>query len=252
VGLAPSQSFELKLGCYLVPFGKYNAANRPHQNFFITVPLPQAQLYPESWRDVGVLVGGKWGGLGYSVYLGNGLHEGQDLRDGQQFTDNNGKPAAGGRLSLLLSQGFEVGASYYRGRYDDAGQRNLELRGADISWISQAVLITYEYGKAYLDNPEGYDRGTAEGHFALAALSLGRFTPLVSFQTLVYDDPYHGEESSEPVAIAGIAKDISRWAVGLVFSPAPNFMFKVEYDFNREAAVELDNDTLLAQVSVLF
>jgi hypothetical protein len=252
VGIAPSPSFELKLGCYLVPFGKYNIANRPHQNPFINVPLPQASLYPASWRDVGLLAGGKWGGLGYSVYLGNGLREGQDLGEGQQFADNNGDLAAGGRLSLMLSQGFEAGASYYRGRYDDAGQRDLELRGADVSWTSQALLLTYEYGKAYLDNPEGFDRGTAEGHFVLAALVLGEFTPLVSFQTLVYDDPYHGEEPSEPVAIAGIAKDISRWAVGLVFSPVPNFMFKVEYDFNREAAVKLDNDTFLAQVSLLF
>jgi len=29
-------------------------------------------------------------------------------------------------------------------------------------------------------------------------------------------------------------------------------MFKVEYDFNEEAVVELDNDLLLAQVSFMF
>jgi hypothetical protein len=252
VGIAPSQSFELKLGFYLVPFGKYNTANRPYENPFIQTPLPQASLYPESWRDVGVLVGGKWGSMGYSVYLGNGLREGRDLQDGQQFRDNNGDPAAGGRISFLLSQSFEVGVSYYRGRYDDAGQRNLELRGADISWKSEAFLLTYEYGKADLGNPEGYDRGTAQGHFVLASLTLGEFSPLVSFQTLVYDDPYHGEDPLNPSLVVGIAKDISRWAVGLVFSPAPNFMLKVEYDFNREAADKLDNDIFLAQVSLLF
>ena len=252
VGFAPSSSFELKLGFYLVPFGKYNTANRPHQNPFIQAPLPQAYLYPESWRDVGVLADGKWGSVGYSVYLGNGLREGRDLQDGQQFKDNNGHLAAGGRVSFLLSQSFEVGASYYRGHYDDAGQRKLELRGADITWKSEAFLLTYEYGKAYLGNPEGFDRGTAQGHFVLASLTLGEFSPLVSFQTLVYDDPYHGEDPLNPLLVAGIAKDISRWAVGLVFSPASNFMFKVEYDFNREAAVKLDNDIFLAQVSLLF
>jgi hypothetical protein len=252
VGFAPSTAFELKLGFYLVPFGKYNTANRPHQNPFVQMPLPQAHLYPESWRDVGILAEGKWGALGYSVYLGNGLREGRDLQEGQQFKDNNGDLAAGGRASFLLSQNFEVGVSYYRGRYDDAGQRNLDLRGADVSWKSEAFLLTYEYGKAYLDNPETYDRGTAEGHFVLASLTLGEFSPLVSFQTLEYDDPYHGEDPLDPSLVVGIAKEVSRWAVGLVFSPAPNFMLKVEYDFNREAAVKLDNDAFLAQVSLLF
>jgi hypothetical protein len=252
VGIGSSSSFQLRLGLYLVPFGKYNTANRPHQNPFIQTPLLQAHLYPESWRDVGLLAEGKWGSMGYSVYLGNGLREGQDLQDGQQFEDNNGEPGAGGRVSFLLGQNFEVGGSYYRGDYDDQGQRGLELRGADISWKSQAFLLTYEYGKAYLDNPESYDRGTAEGHFVLASLTLGEFTPLVSYQTLKYIDPYHGEDYLDPSLVVGVAKDISRWAVGLVFSPAPNFLFKVEYDFNREATVKLDNDVFLAQVSLLF
>jgi len=252
VGIGRSSSFQLRLGLYLVPFGKYNTSNRPHQNPYIQTPLLPAHLYPESWRDLGVLVEGKWGGLGYAAYIGNGLAEGKDLQEGQQFKDNNGDPAAGGRAFLSLSQGFEVGVSYYRGRYDDEGQRDLELRGADISWNSQSFLITYEYGKAYLDNPEGYGRGSADGHFVLASLTLGQITPLVSYQTLVYKDPYHGEDPLDPSFVAGIAKDISRWAVGVVYSPAPNFMFKLEYDFNREASVELDNDVFLAQVSLLF
>lgn len=248
VGFAPSSSFVLKLGFYLVPFGKYNTANRPQQNPFIQTPLPQANLYPQSWRDIGVLAEGKWGPLGYSAYLGNGLSEGQDLGDGQQFKDNNGDTAAGGRLSLMLSQSLALGVSYYRGRYDDEGRRNLELRAADIGWKSEYFLVTYEYEKAYLDNPEGYARGSADGHFVLASLTLGQFSPLVSYQTLVYKDPYHGEDSVP----AGIDKDISRWAVGLVYSPVSNFMVKVEYDFNREAAAKLDNDMIQAQVTLLF
>ena len=81
---------------------------------------------------------------------------------------------------------------------------------------------------------------------------MGEFSPVISFQTLVYEDPFHGEDSQDPLAVVGIAKDVSRWAVGLVFSPASNFMLKVEYDFNREATVKLDNDIFLAQVSLLF
>ena len=252
VGIAPASSFALKLGLYLVPFGKYNVANRPYQNPFIETPLPQASLYPESWRDIGILAEGRWGALGYSVYYGNGLGEGRDLRDGQQFKDNNGRPAGGGRASLLLSQSFELGLSYYRGRYDDEGQRSLHLRGADISWKSESFQFSYEYDKAVLDNPAGFGQGTADGHFALASLTLGEFSPLVSYQTLRYSDPYHGENVLEPSLGAGIDRDISRWAVGLVFSPDPRFLFKVEYDFNREATGNVDNDLFLAQVSVHF
>ena len=248
VGFAPSSALVLKLGFYLVPFGKYNTANRPQENAFIQTPLPQANLYPQSWRDIGVLAEGKWGSLSYSVYLGNGLREGRDLGDAQQFKDNNGDPAAGGRLSLLLSQGLEVGASYYRGRYDDEGRRSLELRGADIGWKSGSFLLAYEYEKADLDNPEGFERGSADGHFVLASLTLGKFSPLASYQTLVYKDPYHGEDA-EP---AGIEREVSRWALGLVYSPAANFMVKVEYDFNKEAEVKLDNDMIQAQVTFLF
>jgi hypothetical protein len=251
-GVGKASSFQLKLGLYLVPFGKYNTANRPHQNPFIQTPLLQANLYPESWRDVGLLTEGKWGSLGYSVYLGNGLGEGQDLQDGQQFEDNNGKPAAGGRAFFTMSQSFEVGGSYYRGSYDDKGQRDLELWGVDATWKSQAFLLAYEYGKADIHNPEGYGRGLAEGHFVLASLTLSQITPFASYQALKYIDPYHGEDYLDPLLAAGIARDLSRWAIGLVYSPAPNFLIKAEYDFNGETGVEIDNDIFLAQVAVLF
>jgi hypothetical protein len=251
-GVGNASSFQLRLGLYLVPFGKYNTANRPFQNPFVQTPLLQANLYPESWRDVGLLAEGKWSGLGYSVYLGNGLGEGQDLRDGQQFEDNNGQPAAGGRAYFTLSQGFEIGGSYYKGSYDDQGQRDLELWGADATWKSQGFLITYEYGRANIDNPEGYGSGLAEGHFVLASLTLGELTPFASYQTLKYIDPYHGEDYQDPLLAAGINADINRWAVGLAYSPAPNFQFKAEYDFNGETGVEIDNDIFLAQVAVLF
>jgi len=251
-GVGNASSFRLRLGLYLVPFGKYNTANRPHQNPFIQTPLLQEHLYPESWRDIGLLTEGKWGGLGYSFYLGNGLGEGQDLQEGQQFEDNNGEPCAGGRAFFTLGQDFEVGGSYYRGKYDDLGERDLELWGIDASWESQSFLITYEYGKADIHNPAEYSRGLTEGHFVLASLTLSQLTPFVSYQALKYIDPYHGVDYLNPMLAAGIAKDVNRWAVGLVFSPAPSFLLKAEYDFNGETVIEIDNDIFLAQVAVLF
>jgi hypothetical protein len=253
LGFNPSETFQLKLGFYLVPFGRYNTANRPYQNSFIQAPLLQANLYPESWRDIGALVEGRWSSFGYSVYLGNGLREGRDLKDGQQFRDNNGNKSVGGRITLRLGEGFEVGGSYYRGKYDDAAERALNLYGADAIWSSRGFLLLYEYGKAEIENPAGFGGGRAEGHFALATLNLSDFTAFASYQTLSYDDPYHGWDPLDPLPITvGIAEDVQRWAVGLVYTLAPDFRLSVEYDFNREKPVELNNDVFLAQVSLLF
>jgi hypothetical protein len=253
LGINPSNSFQLKLGFYLVPFGRYNTANRPYQNPFIQTPLLQADLYPESWRDIGAQAEGRWGFFGYSVYLGNGLGEGRDLKNGQQFRDNNGNKAAGGRITLRLGEGFEVGGSYYRGKYDDAGERELNLYGADAIWSSRGFLLLYEYGKADIDNPAGFGGGTVEGHFGLATLDIRDFTAFASYQTLEYDDPYHGWDPLDPLPFTvGIAKDIRRWALGLLYSLAPDFRITVEYDFNREKPVELNNDVFLAQVALLF
>jgi hypothetical protein len=253
IGVNPRESFQLKLGLYLVPFGKYNTANRPYETPFIQIPLPQAYIYPQSWRDIGVLLEGRWSSFGYSIYLGNGLAEGRNLPEGQQFKDNNGNKAAGGRVSLKLGEGFEVGGSYYRGKYDTAAERNLKLYSADATWSSQGFLLVYEYDRADIDNPEGYAQGKAEGHFALASLKISDFTALVSYQTLKYIDPYHEWAPLEALPVTvGIAKDIRRWALGLAYSPAPGFGFTVEYDFNREKPFDLDDDIFLARVSLLF
>ncbi len=253
VGIRPSAAFHLKLGFYLVPFGKYNTSNRPYQTRFIETPLPQAYLYPESWRDIGLLAEGRTGFLHYAAYVGNGLREGADLQAGQQVKDNNGDMAGGGRIGLFLSQSFEVGFSYYRGKYDNANKRNLSLQGADVSWETDSFLVLYEYSKADLDNPPGYSQGEAEGHYVLFSLDLGDFSPWGSFQTFDYSDPFHGLGFVEGMSAgSGISYDRSRWAIGLVFFASANVLIKVEYDFNGKGKVNLNNDVLFAQVALHF
>ncbi|OGD19865.1 MAG: hypothetical protein A2W03_08235 [Candidatus Aminicenantes bacterium RBG_16_63_16] len=253
-GYRPSDTFHIKLGLYLVPFGTYNTASRPYQTPFIRTPLLQAALYPEGWRDLGALAEGRLGFLQYSVYLGNGLREAADLFSGQQFGDNNGNKALGGRVSFNLSQGFEAGLSYHRGRFDDAGERSLTLQGAHISWATQGFRFLYEYGRADIDNPAGFAKGKVRGHIVLGSLDWGGFSPVVSYQKVDYDDPYHGAGFSITLgtAGAGIASAVSRWTAGLVFAPVQAVMLKVEYDFNREKLVEIKNNVLLAQVAVRF
>ncbi len=254
VGYVPSEAFHLKLGMYLVPFGTYNTSSRPYQTPLIQMPLAQAAIYPESWRDVGVLAEGRTGIFGYAVYMGNGLREAADFSSGQQFHDNNKDKGEGGRVTFELSRGFELGVSYNRSRVDDAGKRRLEYWAGHASWVTQGFRITYEYDWAEVENPAGFAKGKAEGHLVLATMNWGGFSPVVSYQKLDYRDPYHGTgfSAAEEIAGAGIDLADSRWAVGLVYTPVQSVMLKVEYDFNREKRAEIPNDLFLAQVALHF
>jgi hypothetical protein len=254
VGYRPSAAFHAKAGMYLVPFGVYNTASRPYQSPLIRTPLPQAALYPDSWRDLGVLAEGETKIFRYAVYLGNGLREAADLGSGQQFGDNNGNKGQGTQIAVKLSSGFEVGISYNRSKFDDEATRSLNLWGAHVNLISQAFRLLYEYNQAEIENPAGYSKGELQGHLVLGSLSWQGFSPVVSYQKLDYNDAYHGAEFSAPLAAvgAGIVQADSRWTIGLVFTPVESVMLKLEYDFNREELAEIDNDIFLAQVALHF
>jgi len=253
LGLGSAQSFQLKLGLYLVPFGRYNQINRPHQTFLINPPLHVEFCYPHRWRDIGVLIEGKFSGIFYSGYLGNGLKEGLDLRDGQQFEDNNKDKGKGGRFGFSLGQGVEVAYSIHNSKYDDKDSRNLTLHGVDLTWITQDWQVFGEYILGKIDNPEDFIQGEAEGYFVEVSINFGSFIPFASYQKLKYTDPYHGPAfSGEMEPGEGIFVDRSRWALGLMYIPVQSVFFKLEYDFNREEGEEKKDDLWAIQVALSF
>ena len=254
VGYGPSEAFKVKAGMYLVPFGIYNTASRPYETPLIRTPLAQAALYPEGWRDLGLLTEGQTKVFRYAAYLGNGLREGADLGSGQQYGDNNGNKGEGLLAALRLSREFEMGVSYNRSKFDDEAKRKLELWSGHVSWVSQAFRFMYEYDQAEIENPAGYANGELQGHLVLGTFSWGGFSPVVSYQKLEYEDPYHGADFSVSGAVAGlgIIRSESRWTVGLVFAPAASVMLKLEYEFNEEKLAEIDNDILYVQVALHF
>jgi hypothetical protein len=253
VGLSSSEAFRLQGGLYLVPFGIYNRMNRPHQTVLINSPLNVAYCYPERWRDIGVMVDGTWGGFVYQGYLGNGLREGDTLRDSQQFEDNNKNKGIGGRIGWQFSQGFQIAYSIHSGKYDDENSRRLTLHGADVNWVTRDWQIMGEYTKAIIKNPEGYENGEAEAFFIQVVLYLGQFQPFVSYQDLTYTDVYHGTGfSALSGAGEGIFLDRNRWALGIILTPVPDVFIKFEYDFNREKVIEIKNDLWIVQAAVHF
>jgi hypothetical protein len=253
VGLHPSEAFRLQGGLYLVPFGIYNRINRPHQTTLISTPLHVEYCYPERWRDIGIVIDGIIGGFVYQGYLGNGLQEGESLRDGQQFEDNNKDKGKGGRIGWRFSREFELAYSINTGKYDNEDSFSLTLHGVDVNWTTEDWQILGEYTKAIIKNPEGYSDGEAEAYFVQVAVYMGVFQPYASYQKLKYVDPYHGPGfSSEVSPGGGISLDRSRWALGVVYIPVPYISIKFEYDFNREKIINKKDDLWAIQAAVSF
>jgi hypothetical protein len=245
IGFLPSKALNVRGGMYLVPFGAWNRANRPHETALISTPLNIQYLYPQSWRDLGLTVEGQIGILTYVGFIGNGLKEDADLQSGQQFTDNNGDKARGGRLGLVISQTIQAGVSFYSGKYDDQGQRNLTLEGADFSWVTANWEVHAEAGKAFIENPEPYAEGKSEGYSVWMVMGFAHVQPVGSFQRVKYADPYHGE--------AGIAVNQRRWTLGLRWIVGPSIFLKLEYAWNKDYIFpELKKNLFQAQAALAF
>jgi len=251
--LKSSDSFSLKLGLYLVPFGKYNTSNRPHQTALIKPPLNIENLFPSSWRDIGVVIEGKFRSIFYSTYIGNGLAESMNLSSAQQFRDNNKDKSKGLRMGLNLGRGLEAAFSYYRGKYDEGNERELILEGIDLSWVSEGFSILSEYSRAELENPPDFAKGKAKGYFVQLSFDMGDVRPVGSYQWLKYEDIFHGQDFvSSGIGGAGIFEERSRWTIGMVYFASPNAVFKVEYEFNREKEIEVKDNIFLLQVALNF
>lgn len=251
--LRPSPEFQINLGLYLVPFGKYNQSSRPHQTKLVNLPLHVENLYPYKWRDIGILLKGEYGILNYSLYLGNGLAEEARLSESQQLGENNTNKAKGGRLGLKLSKELEVGYSHYRGKYDLENERLLSLHGVDFTWVLQGFQLLSEYTKALLENPENFSNGETQGYFVQFSFAWGNFHPVVSYQKYEYNDPYHGADFWEKGgAGGGIEEEESRWSLGVVYFPQKNILFKLEYDFNQEKLEKRKNESIQFQLALSF
>jgi hypothetical protein len=252
VGFKLAVESDFRLGLFLVPFGKYNESNRPHQTALVRTPLNLAGVYPMSWRDIGLVFQGRTGFLRYAVYLGNGLGEKDGAAAGQLFRDNNKDKGKGGRLGFISGEGFEAGVSYYSGKYDSDNSLRLTLEGADLTWVTKDYEVRGEYTKAIWKNPAGVPNGRSDGFFALMVLNFGKLQPLVSLQRLNPGDSSLGVRllvSDESPEVLG---ERSRWAFGVRYFMSPTFLIKAEYDMNREKNPALRNNVVQIQAALSF
>jgi len=248
-----SNAIAVNLGLYLVPFGQYNEISRAHQTFLIQRPLSVDNLYPLIWRDIGVQAEGSILGLFYSVYLGNGLSDGDRFDGGQQFKDNNANKAFGGRLAWDIDGKFMVGYSYYRGKYDDDNSKNRVLHGVDASWGSSGFQIFGEYTWTDIQNPGEYANGEGKGYFILLTFDFMDVWPVVSYQNLDYQDPFRGLGYTGPDNPGeGISEQRERWSLGFVYILSQMAFFKFEYQINKEEGLSIKDNVYLVQIALSF
>jgi hypothetical protein len=242
-GYFPSKAFTVRAGLFLVPFGAWNLASRPHETLLIRTPLNLEYLYPASWRELGLLLEGETSGLTYALYIGNGLAETDGPVAAQQFTDNNGDKGKGGRLGLVIGQAIRAGVSFYTGKYDESNMRDLILQGADLTWVTNYWEIHGEYTKGVLENPQPFEKGRSEGFAIWTTMKYRTVQPIGSFQKVKFTDSYHG---------GGIDLDQSRWTAGLRWIVGAALFIKAEYNWNKVEGLDIKNDQFQVQVGLSF
>jgi hypothetical protein len=252
VGYKLTARSSFRLGVFLVPFGKYNESNRPYQTVLIRPPLNIEGTYPENWRDVGLSVQGRENFLSYAAFYGNGLGEKDGAAAGQLFKDINKDKGKGGRLGIIIGEGFEVGGSYYSGKFDRANSLRLKLEGLDLTWVTKDYEVRGEYTRASWKNPGEIAAGTAEGFYALLCLNYGKIQPVVSFQKYDPGNAGPGYRLLESGAGFEAAGRRTRWALGARYTLDSAFVIKIEYDINREKTTVLKNNVLQIQAALSF
>jgi hypothetical protein len=248
-----SDSFHVRVGLFLVPFGKYNESARAFQTRLVEAPWPAGRLAPAAWRELGAVAEGRLGPVTYAAYIGNGLAEAGRLADGQQFKDDNADKGRGLRLGLLWGSNLEIGGSYYAGKMDARNERGLTLLGFDAAWTTENIRLTGEYAKAKIANPSPFAEGSAEGWYAELALKFGAWTPLAAYQKGRTDDPFHGAGfDAAGVPGAGIFERRSLWAIGVVYALDANLLLKGEYDFSVKDETGIRSPVIRIQAAAHF
>jgi len=124
--------FGLRGGMLLSPLGRFNLAHDSPLNEFTDRPLVSTELLGVALSEPGFGIFGhlplpNTSRLTYEVYLTNGFHDGliTNSEDGTRialgrgnFEDNNGSPAAVGRLAWHGGIDHEIGLSMHRGAYN--------------------------------------------------------------------------------------------------------------------------------------
>jgi hypothetical protein len=179
----------------------------------------------------------------------NGLGSGSRLRASRQYQDNNDAKSLGFRVSGVIADRWEIGASYYTGAWDNAGQQNLSLYGFHFLTRVAGLDVFAEYSHSLSENPPPLALGKADGFFIQTSYLLaGKFRPTLRYGTLDYLDPGNllGRQPTD--------FDSKIICLGWNYYLTGAIVFKAEYNFVQEGKrkEKKDNDLIALQAAVRF
>ncbi|MFQ6108306.1 MAG: porin [Candidatus Aminicenantales bacterium] len=244
----------LKIGAILTPFNRFDEFHGPLENLLITRPQMSREIGVSAWKEVGVNLHGIFFldddfYINYDAYMINGLGSGGRLRKSRQYRDNNDAMSVGIRLSGILFDRWEAGASYYRGAWDDMGDFDLVMYGFHVLGKMGGFNLFAEYSHALSENPEPFEEGKAEGFFIQASyLFKGRIRPTIRYGTLDYLD------RGNLLGRSPTDYDTRVIVLGLNYYLTRAIVFKFEYDIVQEGErkPEKENNLLAFQAAVRF
>jgi len=279
VDLLLTQSFNIRTGVLLIPFGKFNLDHfDPHQDL-TDRPVVTRRITPTTWSDLGA---GAFGLVPlsdnlkatYEIHVINGLTDkftaqsgtapDTGLRDGRTKlqTDNNGNKAVVGRGTLKFLDQYEVGVSGYRGAYK--GNSNDQIIGTalDAEFKPRGVKFweDFEFKAEYARfNIEGSSAPSSMwGYYAqinyhfwppiLNSTILGRHFSSPTF-TLV---GRYGYARINTAAASDGKLTESTSVIGLNYRPIEDYVIKTEYQFNSGQLEHKSSDGFLASVAWIF
>lgn len=248
VDIAFHESLTYRAGVILSPLGRFNLIHDSPLNDLTNRPLVAQQIVPTTLSEAGM---GFFGALypspsalvGYELYVVNGFNQNAaaSLRDGRGSlkSDNNDGKSVVGRVNYSPMLGLDLGGSFHRGAYDDAGDRALTVLAADAAWNRGPFDLRGEFATASVDGAADDRRSGYYGqigyHFLHGAMP--RFPNSSVTTSLRYD------------AIDLGSRDETRVTVGANFRPEPETAIKLDYEIYDQADA---NDGWILSVASYF
>lgn len=243
-----NELISLRFGRFIYPFGIERYADEPTYNKLVTRPTPFMRIIPGTYSDNGMEIFGitpliAMTKLKYEIAMTTGL-SGISRKGEQGLDENNDNKFIGGRLGVVISPGFEIGASYSTGEYDDNDQLRLDFIGFDLAFQKWGFELRSEYIKSNVEGDNittsSFDR---DGYYTQISYKyMPEFNYLRSLEGVARFD------SVDPNDIVTNESDTDRLSLGVNYSPTEHLMFKLEYALENEAKESLEKNLLLQAV----
>ncbi len=106
-----------------------------------------------------------------------------------ELTDNNNNKAVVAKLTFMaMTLPFDIGASWYQGKWDNASSKNLEMIGGHLNWLEKNWSLKGEYVTAKVEQDAGFDPLAGTGITGPAAINTttGDYTMLAWYAEISY------------------------------------------------------------------